>query len=66
MTSNTIDEKEAGTPQSVDEDNDEALPNNDFCFTEDDFLEAQANMNEATRHIGVYNSTWTKIRELEG
>ncbi len=67
VTSNVIDGA-AGTQQSIDEseDNDEALPNNDFSFTEEDFLEAQANMNEATRHIGVYNSTWTKIRELEG
>ena len=41
-------------------------PNNDFCFTEEDFLEARTNMNEATRHTGTYNSTWSKIRDLEG
>jgi len=31
----------------------EAMPNNDFCFTEDDFLESVTEMNDATRHRGV-------------
>ena len=35
----------------IDESEDILCPNNDFCFTEDDFLEARTNMNETTRHI---------------
>ena len=32
--------------------------NNDFCFTEEDFIESQTVMNDATRHWGAYNITW--------
>ena len=41
-------------------------PNNNFCFTKKDLLEARIDMNEATRHTGTYNSAWSKIRVLEG
>ena len=44
----------------------QSLPNNDFCFTEDDFLESVTGMNDATRHRGVWHNAWKKITELEG
>ena len=50
----------------IDESEDILCPNNDFCFTEDDFLEARTNMNEATRHTGTYNLAWSEIKSLEG
>ena len=52
--------------EDTEENEDVLYPNNDFCFTEDDFLEAQINMNEATRHTGTYNLAWSKIKALEG
>ena len=42
-------------PQDEIGEEEDFTPNNDFCFTEDDFLEARTNMNEATRHAGSYN-----------
>ena len=53
-------------PQDEIEEEEDFTPNNDFCFTEDDFLEARTNMNEATRHAGSYHETWSKIRALTG
>ena len=44
----------------------ESAPNNDFFFTEEDFLRASTEMNDATRHQGIYSDTWKKIKELEG
>ena len=41
-------------------------PNNDFCFTHEDFLEHYDNMNEVTRHRGVYKEAWDKVKILEG
>ena len=38
-----------------------ATPNNDFCFTEDDFIDSVNNMNDATRHRSNYNSIWDYI-----
>ena len=62
--------------QIVDGDNDNApdpededpanLPNNDFCFTEDDFLESLSNMNDATRHRGKWRDVWKIIKHPEG
>ena len=62
--------------QIVDGDNDNApdpededpanLPNNDFCFTEDDFLESLSNMNDATRHRSKWRDAWQIIKGLEG
>ena len=37
---------------------DNSHPNNDFCFTEDDFIDSVNNMNDATRHRSNYNSIW--------
>ena len=53
-------------PQDEIEEEEDFSPNNDFCFTEDDFLEARTNMNEATRHTGSYNQAWSQIRALNG
>ena len=44
----------------------DSTPNNDFCFTEADFLESQTQMNDATRHLSTYKTTWDKIKDLEG
>ena len=48
------------------EDTQEGLPNNDFCFTEADFLETRNQMNDATRHQGSHNEAWDTIRSLVG
>ena len=40
---------------------DNSHPNNDFCFTEDDFIDSVNNMNDATRHRSNYNSIWDHI-----
>ena len=48
------DDLVAGTDESdeaaADEANANAMPNNDFCFTPEDFIEAQSGHNDATRH----------------
>ena len=41
-------------------------PNNDFCFTEADFIDTQTAMNDATRHQGTHTTTWTAIKALKG
>ena len=41
-------------------------PNNDFCFTEEDFLEQRNGMNDATRHQGTYHGVWSDIRAMVG
>ena len=41
-------------------------PNNDFCFTEEDFLEQRNDMNDATRHQGTYQGVWSEIRAMVG
>ena len=46
----------------VDEDSLENVPNNDFCWAEEDVR----NTSEATRHLKIYNEAWNKIRKLEG
>lgn len=48
------------------EETQEGLPNNDFCFTEADFLETRNQMNDATRHQGSHNEAWDTIRSLVG
>ena len=52
--------------EGEDEGEENNLPNNDFCFTEADFIETRNNFNDATRHRGVYNESWAKIKALEG
>jgi len=42
------------------------LPNNNFCFTAEDFIETRNNVNDATRHQGTYASAWKTINELKG
>ena len=41
-------------------------PDNDFCFTEDDFIDSVNNINDATRHRSNYNSIWDQIKALDG
>ena len=45
---------------------DDLHPNNDFCFTEADILEAVSNMNTTSKHHKVRSDTWSKIHELVG
>ena len=40
----------------------DGLPNNDFCFTTEDFIETRNNVNDATRHQGTYVVAWKKIK----
>jgi len=42
------------------------LPNNDFCFTAEDFIETRNNVNDNTRHQSTYAAAWKTINELEG
>ena len=44
----------------------EGTPNNDFCFTEEDFIATQTEMNDATRHQGNHNAAWRSIQEMKG
>ena len=37
-------------------------PNNDFCFTEEDFLRVSNEMNDATRHQGRFIDAWKKSK----
>lgn len=48
-----------------DDNQEESLPNNDFCFSEEDFLETAAT-NDAMRHQGAYRDAWATIKSLEG
>ena len=61
-------EEEDGVDDDDDavEESQEPLPNNDFCFTEEDFLSYRSSMNDATRHQGVYKDSWEKIKALAG
>ena len=52
------------TEDPVDES--EGVPNNDFCFTHDDFIEYQSSMNDATRHQNKHTVAWSEIKEMEG
>ena len=48
----------------------EGCPNNNFCWTEEDFLDDMNqfidNIHEASRHRNAYQSAWAKINGLEG
>ena len=52
------------TEEQVDES--EGVPNNDFCFTHDDFIEYQSSMNDATRHQNKHTVVWSEIKAMEG
>ena len=45
---------------------DDLHPNNDFCFTEADFLEAVSNINTASKYHKVRSDAWNKIHDLVG
>ena len=38
-----------------------AIPNNDFCFTESDFMTEKASSNSSLRHIENHRKAWIKI-----
>ena len=42
------------------------IPNNDFCFTHDDFIEYQSSMNDATRHQNKHAAAWSEIKSMLG
>ena len=50
--------------ETVDES--EGVPNNDFYFTHDDFIEYQSSMNDATRHQNKHTVSWNEIKAMEG
>lgn len=64
----TSTEPDADAHESDDVHRDEEvqLPNNDFCFTPEDFIETRNESSAATRHAGVYNSAWNHIKQLAG
>ena len=55
-----------GNVEGAGDGGDVALPNNDFCFTTEDFIETRSQMNEATRHHGTYLNAWQDIQRLLG
>ena len=50
--------------EGIEEDvnNSDSFPNNDFFFTEEDFIESLHNINDTARHRGNYNCTWNKLK----
>lgn len=42
-------------------DNEEAMPNNECCFSNDDFVEYLTQVNDVTRHQGKYREAWNII-----
>lgn len=66
QTLERVDPNAENNEQDESEDGPECHPNNDFCFTEADFLETRNQMNDATRHHGSYHAAWDRIQSLEG
>ena len=49
------------------EDSSVSAPNNDFCFTEADFVNTVTNeTNEVVRHQAKHSQAWEKIKSLKG
>jgi len=48
------------------EGSEDATPNNDFCFTNDDFIEYRTGINDATSNQGKYREAWATIKSLQG
>ena len=44
---------------------DNSHPNNDFCFTEDYFIDSVNNMSDTTRHWSNHNNIWDQIKALD-
>ena len=65
-----VEEDEDNIDDASDEDTDtpeeenQGIPNNDFCFTEADFLNYQTSMNDATRHQSKHSLAWDEIKNL--
>ena len=46
--------------------NEGRMPSNDFCFTQDDFIETIQQMNDTVRHQWTYYmDAWLKINALQ-
>jgi len=63
-----VQEEEDIVPEddlNEDVENEEATPNNYFCFTNNDFVEYLTQVNDATRHQGKYREVWNIIKVLE-
>ena len=52
----------------VEEDDEDEVqtPNNDFCFTQEDFIRGRDEMNLATQHMSRQRVAWEQIRLMEG
>ena len=61
-----VEEGEDIEPEEEPEGSEDATPNNDFCFTNDDFIEYRTGINDATRHQGKYREAWDRIKSLQG
>ena len=49
-----------------DEEDEVQTPNNDFCFTQEDFIRGRDEMNLATQHMSRQRVAWEQIRLMEG
>ena len=54
------------TSEMVETEEEEVAPNNDFCFTEEDFIATQTELNDATRHIASRRKAWNEIKAMKG
>ena len=54
------------TSEMVETEEEEVTPNNDFCFTEEDFIATQTELNDATRHIASQGKAWNEIKAMKG
>ena len=65
-----VEEDEDNIDIASDEDTDtpeeanQGILNNDFCFSEADFLNYQTSMNDATRHQSKHSLAWDVIKNL--
>ena len=72
----TIEEEDVLDPAQIEDNDDNVLvadnedpihiPNNDFCFIEDDFIESLNNINGVIKHRSAYHNAWKIARDLEG
>lgn len=56
-----IEPEEENMNEEVEGSNDDTL-NNDFCFTNDDFIEYYTEINGATRRQGKFKEAWATIK----
>ena len=63
------DQEEDGPEEEEDgpeEEAEEEHPNNDFCFTQEDFIAYREGLNDATRHHSKHKKIWEEIKLLKG